>query len=92
VIAGGPAPEASHSRREARDGGFATVRALRPFRLGAFEAAVAAGVPVVPVALRDRAADAIAAHCGEPRLAPADTTPAVSAAPVTASRSGTTTP
>jgi 1-acyl-sn-glycerol-3-phosphate acyltransferase len=95
------------------EGGFRTARALRPFRLGAFEAAVAAGVPVVPVALRgtravlaggervphpgrvdvwigeplragpyaqgeawraalalrDRAADAIAAHCGEPRLA-----------------------
>jgi fatty-acyl-CoA synthase len=90
------------------EGGFSGVRGLRPFRLGAFEAAVAAGVPVVPVALhgsrellpagrrvprpgrvrvwvgepiqpagtgwpaavalRDQAAEAVAAHCGEPRL------------------------
>jgi 1-acyl-sn-glycerol-3-phosphate acyltransferase len=81
---------------------------LRPFRLGAFQAAVEAGVPVVPLALRgtrrvlrdgsrvprpgplslwigdplaaegegwraivslrDRALDAIAGQCGEPRL------------------------
>jgi fatty-acyl-CoA synthase len=81
---------------------------LRPFKLGAFRTAAAAGVPVVPVALRgtrailrdglllprpgpihlwvgapiesagegweaalelrNRVADAIAAHCGEPRL------------------------
>ena len=84
------------------------IRLLRPFRLGAFEAAAAAGAPVIPIALRgsrevlpadtyiphprkihvwigdairpvgrdwkavvdlrDRAGDAIAAHCGEPRL------------------------
>ena len=90
------------------EGGFSRVRGLRPFRLGAFEAAVATGAPIVPVALRgsreilpadthlphphtvkvwigeplypcgadwhavldlrERAADAIAAHCGEPRL------------------------
>jgi 1-acyl-sn-glycerol-3-phosphate acyltransferase len=93
------------------EGGFSRARGLRPFRLGAFEAAVATGAPVIPialrgsreilpadaklphparvhvwvgapirptsrdwtsiVALRDRAAEAIAAHCGEPRLAPA---------------------
>ena len=91
------------------EGGFSGVRGLKPFRLGAFETAVATGAPVVPVALRgtrrvlpadarlprpghmhvwigdpiradgsgwnaavglrDRAADAVAAHCGEPRLA-----------------------
>ncbi|HEV2641717.1 MAG TPA: lysophospholipid acyltransferase family protein, partial [Candidatus Elarobacter sp.] len=90
------------------EGGFSGIRGLKPFRLGAFEAAVATGAAVVPialrgsrqllsagrrmprpgrvhvwigdplraegsgwsatVALRDRAADAIAAHCGEPRL------------------------
>jgi fatty-acyl-CoA synthase len=90
------------------EGGYRAAAALRPFRLGAFEAAIAAGAPVVPVAirgtrralragawiptptrievwigdpiraegegwqaalrLRDQAADAIAAHCGEPRL------------------------
>ncbi|HMA24740.1 MAG TPA: lysophospholipid acyltransferase family protein, partial [Gemmatimonadaceae bacterium] len=90
------------------EGGFSRVRGLRPFRLGAFEAAVATGTPVVPIALRgtrrvlpadthiphpgrvhvwvgspiqpvgrgwkavvdlrNRAADAVAAHCGEPRL------------------------
>jgi 1-acyl-sn-glycerol-3-phosphate acyltransferase len=90
------------------EGGLSRVRGLRPFRLGAFEAAAATGTPVIPVALRglrellpvdariphprrvrvwigeairpggrdwqaivdlrDRAADAIAAHCGEPRL------------------------
>jgi fatty-acyl-CoA synthase len=90
------------------EGSFSNVSGLRPFRLGAFETAVAAGAPVVPVALRgarrvlragarwprperihvwvgepipvdgegwhaalrlrDRAAEAIAAHCGEPRL------------------------
>ncbi|HEX8945400.1 MAG TPA: AMP-binding protein, partial [Gemmatimonadaceae bacterium] len=90
------------------EGGFSRAHGLRPFRLGAFEAAVATGVPVIPIALRgsrellpadtrvphpgkvhvwigepieptgrdwkaaidlrDRAADAIAAHCGEPRL------------------------
>jgi 1-acyl-sn-glycerol-3-phosphate acyltransferase len=90
------------------EGGFSRARGLRPFRLGAFEAAAATGAPVVPIALkgsreilpadaglprprrvhvwigepihatgcdwhsildlRDRAADAIAAHCGEPRL------------------------
>lgn len=98
------------------EGGFSGVRGLKPFRLGAFQTAVAAGAPVVPVALRgsreilpadtrmphprrvhvwigeplhadgtgweaavalrDRAADAIAAHCGEPRLeAPARAIP-----------------
>jgi fatty-acyl-CoA synthase len=90
------------------EGSFSSASGLRPFRLGAFEAAVAAGALVVPVALRgaryvlragrrfprpgrihvwvgepipvdgegwraalqlrDRAAEAIAAHCGEPRL------------------------
>ena len=90
------------------EGGFSRARGLRPFRLGAFEAAVAAGAPVVPIALRGsrdllpadhklprsgrvhvwigepirpsgagwaavidlraRATDAVAAHCGEPRL------------------------
>jgi 1-acyl-sn-glycerol-3-phosphate acyltransferase len=90
------------------EGTFAAATGLRPFRLGAFEAAVSTGAPVVPVALsgtrralragerfprpgrihvwigeplladghgwqaaitlRDRAAAAIAAHCGEPRL------------------------
>ena len=85
------------------------MRGLKPFRLGAFEAAVATGAPVVPialrgsrellpadtriphpgrvhvwigeplrsespgwrgaVALRDQAAHAIAAHCGEPIVA-----------------------
>jgi 1-acyl-sn-glycerol-3-phosphate acyltransferase len=90
------------------EGGFSRARGLRPFRLGAFEAAVAIGAPVVPVALRgsrevlpadthmphpgtihvwigepirpsgndwraivdlrERTADAVAAHCGEPRL------------------------
>ncbi len=90
------------------EGGFTAAHGLRPFRLGAFTAAVAAGAPVVPVALRgvrgalpaeakiphpsrirvwigepihptgtglgaavalrDRAADAVAAHCGEPQL------------------------
>jgi fatty-acyl-CoA synthase len=89
------------------EGGFTRASGLRPFRLGAFEAAVAAGAPVVPVALRgtrrllpadthmphpgrvhvwigeplravgtgwkaamdlrDRAADAVALHCGELR-------------------------
>lgn len=87
---------------------FTAAAGLRPFRLGAFKAAVETGTPVVPlslqgtrrvlrgetwlprpgrirlwvgapiapeganwraiVALRDRVADAIAAHCGEPRL------------------------
>jgi 1-acyl-sn-glycerol-3-phosphate acyltransferase len=90
------------------EGGFSRARGLRPFRLGAFEAAATAGAPVIPIALRgsrdllpadariphpgkvhlwigepiqpagrdwsavvdlrDRAADAIAAQCGEPRL------------------------
>jgi len=90
------------------EGGFSGARGLRPFRLGAFTAAVAVGAPVVPIALRgtrrvlpadaklphparievwigdplraagtglaaavdlrDRAADAIAEHCGEPRI------------------------
>ena len=89
------------------EGGFTRASGLRPFRLGAFEAAVAAGAPVVPIALRgtrrmlpadtriphpgtasvwigeplhaigtgwkaavelrDRAAEAIAKHCGEVR-------------------------
>jgi 1-acyl-sn-glycerol-3-phosphate acyltransferase len=89
------------------EGGFTRASGLRPFRLGAFEAAVATGAPVVPVALRgtrrllaadtrmphpgrvhvwigeplravgtgwkaavelrDRAADAVAQHCGELR-------------------------
>ena len=91
------------------EGGFSAMRGLKPFRLGAFEAAVATGAPVVPialrgsrellpadtriphpgrvhvwigeplrsespgwrgaVALRDQAAHAIAAHCGEPIVA-----------------------
>ncbi|HUG53000.1 MAG TPA: AMP-binding protein [Vicinamibacteria bacterium] len=90
------------------EGTFTAGAGLRPFRLGAFKAAVDTGVPVVPlalrgtravlrpeqawprpgpihlwmgtplapegdgwravVALRDRVADAIASHCGEPRL------------------------
>ena len=90
------------------EGGFARARGLRPFRLGAFEAAAHTDAPIVPIALRgsreilpadtrlphpsrvhvwigapiqpgghewrdivslrDRAADAIAEHCGEPRL------------------------
>lgn len=89
------------------EGGFTRASGLRPFRLGAFEAAVATGAPVLPVALRgtrrllpadthlphpgpahvwigeplravgtgwkaavdlrDRAADAVAQHCGELR-------------------------
>lgn len=93
------------------EGGFSAARGLRPFRLGAFQAAVAAGAPVVPIALRgtrevmragehlphpgrihvwigeplvpngddwravvdlrDRTVEAIAQHCGEPRLAAA---------------------
>jgi 1-acyl-sn-glycerol-3-phosphate acyltransferase len=91
------------------EGGFASAHGLRPFRLGAFGAAVATGAPVVPIALRgsrelrppgtrfphpgrvhvwigepiqptghdwkaivdlrNRTADAVAAHTGEPRLA-----------------------
>ena len=87
---------------------FTAAAGLRPFRLGAFEAAAQTGTPVVPIAirgarhvlrddelrphpgrvhvwigsaiapsgttwqdaleLRSRVADAIAAHCGEPRL------------------------
>jgi 1-acyl-sn-glycerol-3-phosphate acyltransferase len=87
---------------------FTAAAGLRPFRLGVFKAAVEAGLPVTPVALRgvrrvlregtwvprpgpivvwvgepiapqgsdwravvdlrDRVADALAAHCGEPRL------------------------
>jgi len=35
-----------------RRGGFVAARGLRPFRLGAFQAAVATGAPVVPIALR----------------------------------------
>ena len=90
------------------EGTFTGTAGLRPFRLGAFQAAARAGAAVVPlalqgtravlpeatwlprprtirlwigaplvaegegwravVALRDRVADAIAAHCGEPRL------------------------
>lgn len=90
------------------EGTFTAHSGLRPFRLGAFEAAVSTGAPVVPIALRgtrrtlragdclprpgqihvwigeplradgdgwhaaialrDRAAASIAAHCGEPRL------------------------
>jgi 1-acyl-sn-glycerol-3-phosphate acyltransferase len=90
------------------EGTFAYSAGLRPFRLGAFQTAAEAGVPVVPVAirgsrrilrdgvfrprpgridvwigepvhpagtawrdvvaLRDTVADAVAAHCGEPRL------------------------
>jgi len=90
------------------EGGFSRARGLRPFRLGAFEAAVSVNAPVVPVALRgvrqvlpadthlprpgridvwigepivpdgkgwsaaidlrNRTAEAVAAHCGEPRL------------------------
>jgi 1-acyl-sn-glycerol-3-phosphate acyltransferase len=90
------------------EGTFVAATGLRPFRLGAFKAAVDAGVPVVPLALRgtrqvlrgngplprpgpirlfvgepvspegeglsslvgfrDRVAEVIAAHCGEPRL------------------------
>ncbi|HEY7395038.1 MAG TPA: AMP-binding protein, partial [Gemmatimonadaceae bacterium] len=33
------------------EGGFSRARGLRPFRLGAFEAAVATGAPVIPIAL-----------------------------------------
>jgi 1-acyl-sn-glycerol-3-phosphate acyltransferase len=90
------------------EGGFGPAAGLRPFRLGAFHAAVATGAPVIPVAirgsrqilrdgdrlphpgcihiwigepltaagtgwrdvvdLRNRAAAAIARHCGEPQL------------------------
>ena len=90
------------------EGTFTAAAGLRPFRMGAFEAAVETGTPVVPIAisgarhvlrddiprprpgrvhvwigaavappgttwqdaldLRSRVADAIAAHCGEPRL------------------------
>ena len=90
------------------EGTFTRAAGLRPFKMGAFEAAAATGTPVVPVALRgtrhilpskkrvprpgpisvwigeplapsgegwrsaldlrDRAAEMIAAHCGEPRL------------------------
>ena len=90
------------------EGTFVAATGLRPFRLGAFKAAIDAGVPVVPLALRgtrlvlrgndpfprphpihlfvgepvspegeglsalvgfrDRVADVIAEHCGEPRL------------------------
>lgn len=90
------------------EGTFTAATGLRSFRLGAFEAAVATGTPVVPlalrgtrrvlrdgewlpqpgaislwvgppiapagtewkdvIALRDKVAEAIAAHCGEPRL------------------------
>jgi fatty-acyl-CoA synthase len=90
------------------EGTYTPAAGLRPFRLGAFEAAVETGTPVIPIALRgtrqilppgtllprpgsahvwigepivpegdgwsaaialrDRVADAIAAHCGEPRL------------------------
>lgn len=90
------------------EGTFTAAAGLRPFRMGAFEAAVETGMPVVPIAisgarhvlrddelrphpgdvhlwigpamspagktwkdaleLRSRVADAIAAHCGEPRL------------------------
>jgi fatty-acyl-CoA synthase len=90
------------------EGTFTEVTGLRPFRLGAFQAALQAGVDVVPITLtgtravlrsgqsipraghltvtvgspfpatgddwaaavrlRDRAADEIAARCGEPRL------------------------
>lgn len=89
------------------EGGLSRAVGLRPFRMGAFEAAVAAGAPVIPVALRgtrqvlpvgtrfphpraihvwigeplrsietgwkaaldlrERAANAVAAHCGEAR-------------------------
>jgi 1-acyl-sn-glycerol-3-phosphate acyltransferase len=90
------------------EGRFIPATGLRPFRLGAFEAAVETGARVVPVALRgtrrcaavpgcrgpvrfacwigpaisppgtdwsaalelrDKVVEAIAAHCGEPRLA-----------------------
>ncbi len=90
------------------EGTFTPAAGLRPFRLGAFKAAVETGTPVVPVALRgtrrilrdgafrprpgrvhlwigppmrpegddwraavalrDKVADAVAAHCGEMRL------------------------
>jgi 1-acyl-sn-glycerol-3-phosphate acyltransferase len=90
------------------EGTFTAAPGLRPFRLGAFKAAVESGTPVVPMALRgtrqvlrgddflprpgrvtlwigapivpsgddwraivslrDRVAEAIAAHCDEPRL------------------------
>jgi 1-acyl-sn-glycerol-3-phosphate acyltransferase len=90
------------------EGTFTAAAGLRPFRLGAFKAAVETGTPIVPMAvqgtrqvmrgdhlvprpgrvslwigapiapegdgwraivcLRDRVAEAIAAHCGEPRL------------------------
>ena len=90
------------------EGTFTAAAGLRPFRLGAFKAAVETGTPIVPLALqgtrqvmrgdrfvpvpgrvtlwigepiapegegwraivtlRDKVAEAIAAHCGEPRL------------------------
>ncbi len=91
------------------EGTFTRAAGLRPFRMGAFDAATTTGTPIVPIALRgsrqilpsgrwiphpghiflwvgqpltplpdggwraalelrDRVADAIAAHCGEPRL------------------------
>ena len=90
------------------EGTFTAASGLRPFRLGAFKAAVETGTPIVPMALvgtrqvlrgddflprpgrvtlwigapiapegddwraivslRDRVREAIAAHCGEPRL------------------------
>jgi 1-acyl-sn-glycerol-3-phosphate acyltransferase len=93
------------------EGGFSGMRGLKPFRLGAFHAAMATGAPVVPVALhgtrellpadtriprprrvhvwigtpmlvegsgwraavalRARATEAVAAHCGEPIVATA---------------------
>jgi 1-acyl-sn-glycerol-3-phosphate acyltransferase len=93
------------------EGGFSGMRGLKPFRLGAFHAAMATGAPIVPVALRGtrellpadthvprprrvhvwigapivvegagwraavalraRATEAVAAHCGEPIVATA---------------------
>jgi 1-acyl-sn-glycerol-3-phosphate acyltransferase len=93
------------------EGGFSGMRGLKPFRLGAFHVAMAAGAPIVPVALRGtrellpadthiprprrvhvwigapihgegagwraavalraRATEAVAAHCGEPVVAAA---------------------
>lgn len=111
-VAGAQAVEARLRAGEAvlffPEGTFVAASGLRPFRLGAFEAAVSTGAAVVPIALRgtrrtlrvgdrfprpgrihvwigeplraegegwhaaialrDRAAASIAAHCGEPRL------------------------
>ena len=103
------------------EGTFTPAAGLRPFRMGAFESAVATASPVLPIALRgtrrllragayiptsgridvwigspivasgtgwasalalrDQATDAIAAHCGEPRLDMVPAAPVRSAVP-----------